>query len=143
MKKLLFIIGLIVLLVASGIGLRSCGFGFGWGGGSGNGGGSNPTSENTNDTEGSSESTSEVTPNIPEPQETEEPKDEKENEIYIVVKQDTYYIEDEEVTINRIKSILSEMEDCNVVIENNYASKKAWDDIKKLLSELEIVAVEK
>ena len=133
MKKIaLFLIA--ILLIVGGLRLTSCGSGFGFGGGGGNASGGNGNASSEQATEPSNVDT-----------ETEEAEDNQEasEEICIVVKQDSYYIEDEEVQLTRIKSLLTEKEYSNVIIENNYASKKTWDDLKKLLSELDIAAVEK
>lgn len=60
--------------------------------------------------------------------------------ITIVVKQDKYLIDDKELTISEIKDICSDDSIvAEVVIEDNYASVKAWDDIKSILDDMEIV----
>jgi hypothetical protein len=60
--------------------------------------------------------------------------------ITIVVKQDKYLIDDKELTISEIMDICSDDSIvAEVVIEDNYASVKAWDDIKSILDDMEIV----
>lgn len=63
--------------------------------------------------------------------------------VTIVVKQDKYLIEDQEVTLTQIKEKVTDKSAIiKVILEDNYASAKAWDDIKISLTEWGIVPIE-
>ncbi len=66
---------------------------------------------------------------VEETQTTEE--ESKEIEITIVVTQDKYLIDEQEVTLTQIKELVTDASAAiEVILEDNYASAKAWDDIK-------------
>lgn len=69
---------------------------------------------------------------------------EKENkEITIVVTQDKYMMDEQEVTLTQIKEKVTDTSaEITVVLENNYASAKAWDEIKNNLQQWGIVPIE-
>lgn len=63
--------------------------------------------------------------------------------ITIVVTQDQYLIDDQEVTLTQIKEKVTDKSAIiKVILEDNYASAKAWDDIKARLAEWEVVPIE-
>lgn len=63
--------------------------------------------------------------------------------ITIVVTQDKYFIDDQEVTLTQInEKVTDESAIIKVVLENNYASAKAWDDIKSSLTEWGVIPIE-
>lgn len=63
--------------------------------------------------------------------------------VTIVVKQDKYVIEEQEVTLTQIKEKVTDKSAIiKVILEDNYASAKAWDDIKTSLTEWGIVPIE-
>ena len=63
--------------------------------------------------------------------------------VTIVVKQDKYVIEEQEVTLTQIKEKVTDKSAIiKVVLEDNYASAKAWDNIKSSLTEWDIVPIE-
>jgi hypothetical protein len=63
--------------------------------------------------------------------------------ITIVVTQDEYFIDEQKVTLTQIKErVTDESAEIKVILEDNYASAKAWDDIKAYLAEWEIVPIE-
>lgn len=67
----------------------------------------------------------------------------EELEITIVVTQDKYLMDDQEVTLTQInEKVTDESAIIKVVLENNYASAKAWDDIKASLTEWGVIPVE-
>lgn len=110
------------------------GKGFGLGGGTGTGEGEkqnvNAETENTVDEE------KDV---------VEDKKDETiETTVTIEVKQGQYLIDGEEKTLAEIEALLTGENAANTsfVLEDNYASTKAWDEIKALFTEHEIDAVE-
>lgn len=108
---------LLILIILAILGLGK--FGFGWFGGSGSGG-----------SEGRS----------PQRENTEETKDV--HTITIEVKQDKYLIDGAELSLEDIKHRLaSDTKKMEVVLENNYAAAKAWDEIKNALSEFSNITV--
>ena len=63
--------------------------------------------------------------------------------VTIVVMQDKYMIEEQEVTLTQIKEKVTDKSAIiKVVLEDNYASAKAWDNIKSSLTEWDIVPIE-
>ncbi len=63
--------------------------------------------------------------------------------ITIVVTQDQYLIDGQEVTLTQIKEKVTDTSaKIKVILEDNYASTKAWDEIKRNLTEWEIVPIE-
>jgi hypothetical protein len=63
--------------------------------------------------------------------------------VTIVVKQDKYVIEEQEVTLTQIKEKVTDKSAIiKVILEDNYASAKAWDDIKTSLTDWGIVPIE-
>lgn len=63
--------------------------------------------------------------------------------ITIVVTQDKYFIDEQEVTFTQIKEKVTDKSAIiKVVLENNYASAKAWDDIKTNLAEWGVIPIE-
>lgn len=67
----------------------------------------------------------------------------KEITITIVVTQDQYLIDGQEVTLTQIKEKVTDKSLLvKVVLEDNYASAKAWDDIKTNLAEWGVTPIE-
>ena len=63
--------------------------------------------------------------------------------ITIVVTQDQYLIGEQKVTLTQIKEkVTDKSATVKVVLEDNYASAKAWDDIKTNLEKWGIVPIE-
>ncbi len=63
--------------------------------------------------------------------------------VTIVVTQDKYFIDEQEVTLTQInEKVTDKSAIIKVVLENNYASAKAWDDIKTNLTEWGIIPIE-
>ena len=63
--------------------------------------------------------------------------------ITIVVTQDQYLIDGQEVTLTQIKEKVTDTSaKIKVILEDNYASTKTWDEIKRNLTEWEIVPIE-
>ncbi len=63
--------------------------------------------------------------------------------ITIVVTQDKYLLDEQEVTLTQIKEkVNDESAVTKVILEDNYASTKAWDDIKTNLAEWGIIPIE-
>ncbi len=63
--------------------------------------------------------------------------------ITIVVTQDEYYIDEQKVTMTQIKEkVMDKSATIKVILEDNYASAKAWDDIKTKLMEWEVIPIE-
>jgi flagellar basal body-associated protein FliL len=76
-------------------------------------------------------------------EQTESSQNQEETTVTIVVKQDQYYIDEQEVTLTQIKEKVTAMnENLTVIIENNYASAKTWDEIKNYLEEWGISPIE-
>lgn len=75
----------------------------------------------------------------------EEEKDETDNiTVLIEVKQGQYLLDGEECTLSDIEAILmsDEVENTLFILEDNYASAKAWDEIKGLFTRYEISVIE-
>lgn len=67
----------------------------------------------------------------------------EETTITIIVTQDKYLIDEQEVTLTQIRErVTDESVIVKVVLEDNYASTKAWDDIKTSLAEWGIIPIE-
>lgn len=68
----------------------------------------------------------------------------EQNTVLIEVKQSQYLINGEEKTLSEIESLLSDENVGNTIfiLEDNYASTKAWDEIKKLFTGYEISVIE-
>ena len=64
--------------------------------------------------------------------------------IIIEVKQSQYLVDGKEVTLSDIESMLSadKVENTVFILEDNYASTKAWDEVKKLFTSYEISVIE-
>ena len=63
--------------------------------------------------------------------------------ITIVVTQDQYLIDEQKVTLTQIKEKVTDTSvKIKVILEDNYASTKAWDEIKRNLTEWGIVPIE-
>lgn len=60
----------------------------------------------------------------------------------IEVKQDEYYIEDKVTTLEEIKEMISKDNINQINLENNYASSKAWEELKKALAETDVTVIE-
>lgn len=117
MRKMLKILIAGILIAIAVSGFVYCGST-----GSGNG---NETGSNIMSTEKSSEENDEIT-------------------ITIVVMQDQYFIDEQTVTLTQIKEKIADMSDNNitVVLENNYASTKAWDNLKTNLEKMDVTIIE-
>ena len=112
------IIGVVVIFLLFHFGLLS------WGNGNGSDGG-DAMAENTIDEE---------------PAEADEVK---EITITIVVTQDKYLIDDQEVTLTQIKDkVTDESAKITVILEDNYASAKIWDDLKTSLADWGVIPIE-
>lgn len=67
----------------------------------------------------------------------------EETTITIVVTQDQYSIDEQKVTLTQIRErVTDESATINVVLEDNYASTKAWDDIKTSLANWGVTPIE-
>lgn len=67
----------------------------------------------------------------------------EEIEITIVVMQDKYLIDEQEVTLTQIKErVTNKSAAIKVILEDNYASAKAWDDIKINLTKWGVTSIE-
>lgn len=63
--------------------------------------------------------------------------------ITIVVTQDKYLIDEQEVTLTQIKEkVTDDSATIKVILEDNYASKKAWDEIKTNFAKWGITPIE-
>lgn len=72
-----------------------------------------------------------------------ETKPEEEEKITIEVKKDLYLIEGKEVSLEEIKEkVTTSDKKVSVILENNYASAKSWDEIKNALSEWGITTID-
>ncbi|MBE5923588.1 MAG: hypothetical protein E7271_03850 [Lachnospiraceae bacterium] len=67
---------------------------------------------------------------------------EKKESVTIVVKQDEYYIDNQQVTLTQLKEKVTDKSVSEVIIENNYASSKTWDELKNSLDDWGITPVE-
>lgn len=95
-----------------------------WGNGSGNGDGDLKTEKATDEIPVINDESKEIT-------------------ITIVITQDQYLIDDQEVTLTQIKEkVTDKSATIKVILEDNYASAKAWDDIKTNLAEWGITPIE-
>lgn len=134
MKKVLGVI--IAILIVLGIVLLFTfgdGFGFGWGTGDGEGNGENAEQEVNTEEELENRDEIEADNDIVE-----------QNTVLIEVKQSQYLINGEEMTLSEIESLLSDENAGNTmfILEDNYASTKAWDEIKKLFTGYGISVIE-
>lgn len=63
--------------------------------------------------------------------------------ITIVVTQDQYLIDEQNVTLTQIKEMVTDKSAIiKIILEDNYASAKAWDDLKTNLAEWGITPIE-
>lgn len=117
MWKVLFFIILIVLIVFVLIhfGIIKIGFGFGKGSGSGNG--------------------DSVAAASVEPEKKEEVVQKEPEPLRIVVAKTVYFIDDKEVKIADIKSRVDGFSG-KIIVESNYASLKEWEELIKVLKEM-------
>ncbi len=135
MKKLIFILLLVIIVVI--IIIKNIGqFGLGAGSGLKKG------EENDRNIPVQSEATSAVS-NETTPFETEKLSEASEKDVVINVKQDEYYIDGESITLDEIKEMITKDNLTQISLENNYASSKAWEELKKVLSEKNVSAIEK
>lgn len=89
------------------------------------------------DGKGSETKTTETTEKV------EKEPEQKEVTVVIVVKQDSYFIEEKEVTLSEIKERVTDSSTkVKVVIENNYAGAETWDSLKNSLLEWGITPIE-
>lgn len=112
------------------------GKGFGLGGGTGTGDGDGERQNVNAETENTVDEEKDV---------VEDKKDETiAATVTIEVKQGQYLIDGEEKTLAEIEALLTGENAANTsfILEDNYASTKAWDEIKALFTEHEIDAVE-
>lgn len=134
MKKVLGVV--VAILIVFGIVLLlffGDGFGFGKGAGDGEGNGENTEQEVDVDEE------------IEDQDVTEADNDAAvENTVLIEVKQSQYLINGEEMTLSEIELLLLDENVGNTIfiLEDNYASTKAWDEIKKLFTGYGISVIE-
>lgn len=124
-------VGIVAVLAAVAL-LAGKGLGFGFGDGLGTGDGDGAKTNTEQSAEKQNEEVNEVTP---------QPGAES---ITIEVKQGQYLIDGEEKTLAEIEALLSEeaAAEKSYVLADNYASTKAWDDIKALFTAYEIDVVE-
>lgn len=128
----LLILALLVLFALKFAGLLGSGFGL------------NDTNDSENDRNIPVEDiTSEVT-NVTSVSESEIISETSsfEKSVLIEVKQDVYYISGNIVSIDDIKDMISKDKPDEVRLENNYASSKAWEELKKVLNETDITVIE-
>lgn len=133
MKKVLgFIVAGLIILGIVYLLFFGDGFGFGKGTGDGESNGENTEQEVDTDEE------------IEDPDAIEAGNDAEQNTVLIEVKQSQYLINEEEKTLSEIETLLSEENAGNTVfiLEDNYASTKAWDEIKKLFTSYGVSVVE-
>lgn len=118
--------GILGTLVVAGIVLFLL-FHFGllsWGGGNGNGNVDEKNGAVAEDNQGAADESKDIT-------------------ITIVVTQDQYLIDEQQVTLTQIKEkVTDESAIIKVILEDNYASAKAWDDIKINLEKWGIIPIE-
>lgn len=134
MKKLLGILVLAIIIFAIAF-IFLFGKGFGFGDGTGDGEGNESSTEQNVNTDEKSET----------PDETEENKGAvDEITILIEVKQSQYLVDGKEVTLSEIESLIADadIENTSFILEDNYASSKAWDEIKNLFTSYEISVIE-
>ena len=85
---------------------------------------------------------------VEQPEEQQEPVEEHKTEVVtnvtITVKQDQYLMNEKETTLEEIKAYIEgcDKENTSFVLVDHYASAKAWDQLKQLMTEYEISAVE-
>jgi len=132
MKKLFGGIGFILVIVVVIFYFFGPDLGFGKGnGGNGEGSGDTPS----------------ASPNaqVDEQQHTTPDNEGNIVKISILVQQGKYFIDDKEVTLDRIKELIQaeENDEVQIEIEDNYGSAKAWDDIQKLMNDLGVSYTEK
>ena len=133
MKKVLGVI-ITILIILGIVYLLFFGNGLGFGKGSGDGEGNGDNTEQEVNTD-------EV---IEDQDVIEADNDAEQNTVLIEVKQSQYLINGEEKTLSEIESLLSDENAGNTVfiLEDNYASTKAWDEVKKLFTSYEVTVVE-
>ena len=112
------VIGGIVLFLLFHFGLLS------WGGGNGDGNADEKMGAVAEDNQAAADEPKEIT-------------------ITIVVTQDQYLIDEQQVTLTQIKEkVTDKSATIKVILEDNYASAKAWDDIKINLEKWGIIPIE-
>lgn len=118
--------GIVGTLVIAGIVLFLL-FHFGllsWGGGTGDGNGDEKMGAVAEDNQAAADESKDIT-------------------ITIVVTQDQYLIDEQPVTLSQIKEKVTDKSAAiKVILEDNYASAKAWDDIKINLEKWGIIPIE-
>ncbi len=116
------------------------GLGLGGGGGFGFGKDVSVNSDAENQTEDENEPVEEKKDEVPE----EKPSDETVATVLIEVKQGQYLIDGAEKSLADIEALLTAEDAANTsfTLENNYASAKAWDEIKALFTRYEIAVTE-
>lgn len=118
--------GILGTLVVAGIVLFLL-FHFGllsWGGGTGNGNADEKNGAVAEDNQAAADESKDIT-------------------ITIVVTQDQYLIDEQPVTLSQIKEKVTDKSAAiKVILEDNYASAKAWDDIKINLEKWGIIPIE-
>ena len=99
--------------------------------------------ENEEDRETDTETENEIGNETDDAQPSKAADELKKITVTIVVTQDQYLIDEQNVTLTQIKEkVTDESAIIKVVLEDNYASAKAWDNIKISLAEWGIVPVE-
>lgn len=99
--------------------------------------------ENEEDRETDTETENEIGNETDDSQPSKAADELKKITVTIVVTQDQYWIDEQNVTLTQIKEkVTDESAIIKVVLEDNYASAKAWDNIKISLAEWGIVPVE-
>ena len=133
MKKVLGVI-ITILIILGIVYLLFFGNGLGFGKGSGDGEGNGDNTEQEVNTD-------EV---IEDQDVIEADNDAEQNTVLIEVKQSQYLINGEEKTLSEIESLLSDENAGNTVfiLEDNYASTKAWDEVKKIFTSYGVSVVE-
>ncbi|MBQ2802312.1 MAG: hypothetical protein IJF07_00230 [Lachnospiraceae bacterium] len=131
MKKL---IGVLVIVVIAVIAVMVFfGEGFGFGSGTGEGNGDSTVAQSSEEQVESSTS------------QTEEVSGEAANTtVTIEVKQSQYLIEGKETSLSEMEALLTAdtAKTTTFILEDNYASAKAWDELKKLFTDYELDVVE-
>jgi len=127
MKKILLL--LLIVLVAAAAVMLWLGDGFGFGGGTGEGDKGGEASQQAQE---------------PEPPEEDEEQPAPKVDIVIEVRQGEYMVDGEAVSLAGIEGMIheSDAQSTTFILRDDYASAKAWDDVKALFAEHEINVVE-
>lgn len=141
MKKFLsFVLILLIIGAVAAAFLFANGFGFG----EGFGGLGNPANSDAPDSSQEQSKTIPTTQALTESP-TEAPTedgDKQEEKLMITVEKNEYIMDGKIVSLTELEEFISENDSITYIIEDNYASVKAWDDIQKLFSDYNIPLIE-